>query len=87
MVPTYPLSSTQAAITSLLTPDQLWKAVIVQREKHTSFRVNEVGEERPGAEVPAAREEEAEGQVQGDVIKGPPHPLTGLPGGPFSNLK
>lgn len=49
--------------------------------------MNEVGEERPGAEVPAAREEEAEGQVQGDVIKGPPHPLTGLPGGPFSNLK
>lgn len=41
--------------------------------------MNEVGEERPGAEVPAAREEEAEEQVQGDVIKGPPHPLTGLP--------
>ena len=27
------------SLTFLLTPDQLWKAMSMQREKHTNFRV------------------------------------------------
>lgn len=61
VAPAHALSSTQEAIPFLLTPDQLWKAMSAVGGVHQLQSVRD-GKERPGAEMPAAREEEAEGQ-------------------------
>lgn len=74
------------SLTSLLTPDQLWKAMSMQRETH-QLQGEIDGKEKAGGEEPVSMEEEARGHVLSDAIQGPPHLLTGLCGGPFSNLK